>query len=528
MGRLMRVAGSLAIVIAVAAPASGAALRDRAGAASLCVGRQPGCYRSIQAAVDAAPDGATVTVGPGTFAGGIAIPKSLTLRGAAAAATVISGGGPVLTIGTDGAPTEPTVSISGVTITGGLNTASYDLGSGVLGGGVSVPPSASGLGATVTISDSVISGNRAAPPSTVPGCDPFPFAGASGGGIDNFGSMTLKRVLVSNNAAGSAVTSDAEGGGILNERFATLALHDVVVSGNTAYVVPPNGRFAAGGGIFTRHGSSLTIDHSAVLRNTVDYRTAVPAETPDCGGIANGGGIKIGGGPSTNVTIVDSTISQNSVRATSVNGDLIAFGGGIEDDGTLAVTTTTIADNHVTGTGPADVFLDSGGIEVFDPGVATISGARITGNTVAAVAGGEALAQGGAMLAAGTQPITIDDSVIAGNSATSRSLSGAAEVEGAGLLNGGLLQLDRVHVSDNAGSARGGSGQAQGGGIWNGSLPDTGFSVALTGHNVSVTRNALQASAGLPIQGGGLYAALPAALLESIITKNAPDDCFGC
>ena len=204
------------------------------------------------------------------------------------------------------------MSLSGVTITGGLNTASYDLGSGILGGGVSVPPSASGLGATVTISDSVVSGNRAAPASTVPGCGAFPFAGASGGGIDNFGSMTLERVLVSNNEAGSAVTSDAEGGGILNERGASLALHDVVVSGNTAYVVPPNGRFAAGGGIFTRRGSSMTINHSAVLRNTVDYRTSVPADN-DCGGVGQGGGIKIGGDPSTNVTIADSTISQNSV-----------------------------------------------------------------------------------------------------------------------------------------------------------------------------------------------------------------------
>jgi hypothetical protein len=519
MGRLVRIAGSLAIVIAIAAPASGAALRDRGGAASLCVGTQSGCYVSIQAAVDAAPDGATVTVGPGTFAGGITIAKSLTLRGAAAAATVISGGGPVVTIGTDGALTEPTVSLSGVTITGGVNTASS-----ALGGGVFVPPSASGVGATVTISDSVVSGNRAAPASTVPGCDPFPFAEASGGGIDNFGSMTLERVLVSNNEAGSAVTSDVEGGGILNERFATLALYDVVVSGNTAYVVPPNGRFAAGGGIFTRHGSSVTIDHSAVVRNTVDYRTSVPADS-DCGGIADGGGIKIGGGLSTNVTITDSTISQNSVRAASSDGDLIAFGGGIEDDGTLTLTNSAIADNRVTGMGPASVFLDSGGIEVFDPGVATISGSRITGNAVAATAGDEALAQGGAMLAAGTQPITIVDSAIVGNSATSTSLSGSAEVEGAGLLNGGLLHLDRVQVSGNAGIAKGGLGHAQGGGIWNGSL---GFLVELTGTKIRITRNALQAGAGLPIEGGGLYTELPATLIESIITKNAPDDCFGC
>ena len=99
-------------------------------------------------------------------------------------------------------------------------------------------------------------------------------------------------------------------------------------------------------------------------------------------------------------------------------------------------------------------------------------------------------------------------------------------MEGAGLLNGGLLQLHRVQVSDNVGSAKGGSGHAQGGGIWNGS--PYGFPVALTGNKISITRNALHTSAGIPILGGGLYAALPAVLIESIITKNAPDNCFGC
>jgi hypothetical protein len=75
------------------------------------------------------------------------------------------------------------------------------------------------------------------------------------------------------------------------------------------------------------------------------------------------------------------------------------------------------------------------------------------------------------------------------------------------------MQLDLVEVSDNAGSAKGGSGHAQGGGIWNGS--PYGFAVALTGHNVSITRNALQASAGLPIRGGGLYTELPAVLTRA-------------
>ena len=40
-------------------------------AAELCVGGpQPGCHATIQAAVDAAQDGDTIRVGPGTFAGG--------------------------------------------------------------------------------------------------------------------------------------------------------------------------------------------------------------------------------------------------------------------------------------------------------------------------------------------------------------------------------------------------------------------------------------------------------------------------
>ena len=115
-----------------------------------------------------------------------------------------------------------------------------------LGGGVSVPPSASGLGATVTISDSVVSGNRAAPASTIPGCGAVPASReASGGGIDNFGTMTLERVLVSNNEAGSAVTSDADGGGISTNVVPRSPCMTSSSAATPPYVVPPNGRFAS-------------------------------------------------------------------------------------------------------------------------------------------------------------------------------------------------------------------------------------------------------------------------------------------
>jgi nitrous oxidase accessory protein len=86
-------------------------------AADLCVGDlQPGCFSTIQAAVDAAQDGDTIRIGPGTFVGGIMITKSISLVGVAAAATRIEGGGPVLTIGKALAPDPPTVSMTGLSV----------------------------------------------------------------------------------------------------------------------------------------------------------------------------------------------------------------------------------------------------------------------------------------------------------------------------------------------------------------------------------------------------------------------------
>ena len=67
--------------------------------ATLCVGRAQGCYSTIQAAVDAAHNGDTIRVERGTFDGGVTIDKSVSLLGAGARGTIISGGGPVLTIG---------------------------------------------------------------------------------------------------------------------------------------------------------------------------------------------------------------------------------------------------------------------------------------------------------------------------------------------------------------------------------------------------------------------------------------------
>src|SRR5262249_20307873 len=129
----------------------------------ICVGAKPGCFATIQAALDAARDGDSITIAPGTYAGGITIDVSVDIRGAGAGATTIRGGGPVVTIGVERADTEPTVSLSGVTITGGVNNSFPDQAA-TQGGGIRIPQGSSlrGGGATVTISDSVITGNTVA------------------------------------------------------------------------------------------------------------------------------------------------------------------------------------------------------------------------------------------------------------------------------------------------------------------------------------------------------------------------------
>ena len=83
----------------------------------VCSGRS---YSSIQSALNVAHNGDVIRVGPGTFAGGITILNSVKMIGTGA--TIIQGGGPVVTTGSADTTSEPTISISGFTITGGSNT----------------------------------------------------------------------------------------------------------------------------------------------------------------------------------------------------------------------------------------------------------------------------------------------------------------------------------------------------------------------------------------------------------------------
>ena len=205
------------------------------------------------------------------------------------------------------------------------------------------------IGATVTISDSVISGNRvtAGPPQPI--CN-NPCSFASGGGIANWGTLTVTNTHIDDNLVGSTPTSgglasDARGGGIWNSNVGVVTLRHSFVTGNRAAVSAPNGRFAEGGGI--NDNGELTIEDSVVSDNSCDTSTAVPNMFPIEMQAAVGGGIRITDWPGSSAIISGTTISGNHVASTNVGGDAQANSGGIDVDGSLLLVDSSVDHNTV-------------------------------------------------------------------------------------------------------------------------------------------------------------------------------------
>lgn len=551
----------LAAAVTVTAVGGLALVAQPALAATLCVGSGGGCYPTIQAAVNAAHDGDTIAVGPGTFAGGVTITKGVHLQGAGAASTVIRGGSHVLTIGAFGASHEPTVSISGVMITGGLARSSPEsvpfvgkAGVWAAGGGIEIPPAAHlADGATVTISDSVITGNRANPSTSVPsgitcpGGFPngqCPYAPAWGGGIDSWGALTLTRTAVTDNSAGSApgqpgTTSDADGAGI-HSREGILTLNYSVVSGNRATAATPAGRFAEGAGIwvgapdFGPQGGhdALTIRDSIISGNVSSLTTDLPRVL---GGqvqnlVANAGGVIVAAA-TPDTTVVNTVIAKNLVIATAPNGEASAIDAAMfVTDGALTMTGSLISGNRsVAKTGFSEGIGFSGGTLEADGG-GTISNVRIRDNFSSTDSPHSAAGVSGALGVFGNSHLlTVQDSTITRNTAVATSATGSADVQGTGVFNDGLLTLVNDTVRGNSGTATGPSGTAQGGGIWNGTNL-TGPPVRLTLSHTAVARNSVAGSHGVKVQGGGLFSAPPATVTVtgSVIALNVPDQCVGC
>ncbi len=519
---------SFGAALAAAGPAAASAVTH-----VTCVGSAPGCVATLDVALVRAHEGDTLRLGPGVYAGGVTIRKSVRVVGAGQGRTVIRGGGPVITIA--GTTPHLEVAISQLAVTGGVAT-----GDGVdsRGGGIDIEPTAEGgVGASVTLTDVTVADNRATAtrvsdsPSGVLCPDGFcPFARARGGGIANSGQLTLNRSTVRDNRADGAI-SDANGGGIFSE-LGTLTLKSTLVSANQTR--PKGiGRFSEGGGIFVDSGN-LTVRRSQVTKNRADLLTSWPVKAQ--GEIidmnANSGGIHIGNG--STVIISDTTISHNAVSAIDPLGEPLAFDAGMCACGESSVwmTNTDIEHNRVTADVATTQDVGASGSALEFDGPAVVTHSRISNNTVSVrSAYGQASAIGAlTILNFSDNPgrVTVSDSVVADNSVLSRSLHGTTETSGAGVFNNGLLELDHVRVRGNTGRAVSPKGSsAHGGGIWNG-VSISGPPVVLTLRHSSVMNNNLFTSPRGSAQGGGLYTTEPIVRVHSVITRNHPDNCVGC
>lgn len=523
-------------------------------AATRCVGSGPGCQRTLQAALDASHDGDTIKVSPGTFAGGVTIAKSVTVVGAGAGATTIRGGGPVVTVGASGDATPPVVTIAGVKITGGRTSSRSPIFDGpgetfeARGGGVAIPPAPGFVkGATVTIKDAVISGNRAVPTTSVLPASPdeesfwphcpggfCPSAGGFGGGIDNWGDLRITRSVVRDNEAGGPVASDAAGGGVWS-LFGTLTIVDSVLAGNRAVVHAPNGRFAEGGAVLVETGSGAFSMRDTVVRdNRADLDSNLPPSA-DNGLIevqSHAAGILVADGIPT--TIERSVFAGNDVTASDPVGEPLAFDSALQVlDSPLTMRDTLISGNTVRSDTLTTEDVAPAGTAVEMDGGGTLDRVHIVGNA-ATIKTTDGLASASNGLAvyddfneSSPDQATVTDSVIAGNTALAKSDHGDAAIVGVGVLNNSLLELDRTAVSFNSGRATGAGGSAQGGGIWNGVLL-TGPPVELTLDHSLVTGNSLFGSPGIERSGGGLYTTEPVVRRHTLIAGNAPDQCSGC
>ena len=127
----------------------------------------------------------------------------------------------------------------------------------------------------------------------------------NGGGIENLGTLTVDHSSISGNQA----TAPGEGGGISNEGQLTVA----------DSTIGPDNSAHGGGGLVNLN--TLTLERSTVYGNSAQTGA----------GIVNGGG--------TNLTVINSTLSQNTAGTTGGNG------GAIENHGTANVYNSTIIFN---------------------------------------------------------------------------------------------------------------------------------------------------------------------------------------
>jgi hypothetical protein len=337
---------------------------------------------SLRAAVAAASPGETITVPTLTVfltSGQIVVSKSVTITGAGARQTTISGTGQSRVFDVTGG----TVSISGVTVTGGDGVETPG-GTAGAGGGILV-----GSGGTLTLADSTVTGNQT-------------MGAGAGSGIEAGGSLTVLRSTISFNSGPGSTRAGGigfGGSGALQVVDSTLA-HNTLESGGLGAAVYVN---SAGTVAFTN--DTLDLDGAGATGSVLDLNgggfPAMIADTIVAGGSSKSCSRMPATSPSQGGNIDDQALCKFTASTDHPNTDpqlgVLQNNGGPTDTQLPPVASPPI-DAGVDATCPATdqrgvprpqgQRCDSGAVERTKPttGSPTVSNITATGANVTAAA----------------------------------------------------------------------------------------------------------------------------------------------
>jgi hypothetical protein len=291
---------------------------------------------------------------------------------------------------------------------------------------------------------------------------------------------------------------------------ANAAISGLSVTDGVANAPGSGVNLVGGGGIFVAHGATLTLTGSVVTGN-IGNSTSATAASP--GLVAGtGGGIFNAG----TLALIDSLISGNTANTGSalnvVVGQVNASGGGIFDrrDATVTLVRTTVM-NNTANAGASSFLTDAEGGGIVSSGILSLTDAVVSGNIAnAGPVTADRLATtsgtgGGLMIMGGT--VTVTNSFFLDNTANTASAnatnlrSGLVDVrgEGGGISNQGKLTVTTTAFSGNVAN----SGSATGGFV----ATVTGYGGAIDNHGSQLTATGLGVTDNLGNAGSARTAA---------------------
>jgi hypothetical protein len=325
---------------------------------------------------------------------------------------------------------------------------------------------------------------------------------ASGGAIDNSGTLLIRSCVLQNNDAVGNATTAGSGGAIDNENGASLTIINSNLSGNESIDNVVSGSAASGGAIESAPGSVTTIRGT-----TFSFNQAISGQGPN--GRADGGAIDLN---SAVLTITASRFNGNIAVGYSMGQS-----GAINNrQGTVTIATSVFSSNKAMAVGTGGSAASGAITNVGSTPASTtmtIRSTSFTRNQAIAASGGDGVttmsgAFGGAMGTSGSGVIVnvSTSSFIANQAIAAMPSSTSTGNVLAGIAVGGAIENDTTAIFNVRSSvitgnrALGGSSGANGsgGGAFGGGIGDF-----LSNARVNVTNSTVAGNSA--VGGGGTY-----------------------